>query len=209
MVKSVSYDQSEIINNILALHAPEHKIDCDMTFSKGGFYAGTGVPMPQYRFDIKPQVDGVLFSDCRNLPLSSGTLQCVMFDPPFLATTGKSLTVDNGSNIITKRFGVYPNEQELHQFYIDAMREAYRVLRDGGILIFKCQDKVSSNKQYMSHVFIMNEAIKLGFYPKDFFILLAKNRLVADWQAKNQRNARTYHCYFWVFEKSGKKVQYI
>lgn len=33
----------------------------------------------------------------------------------------------------------------------------------------------------MSHVFIMNEAIKIGFYPKDLFILLAKNRLTADW----------------------------
>ena len=56
----------------------------------------------------------------------------------------------------------------------------------------------------MSHVFIMNEAVKLGFYPKDLFILLAKNRLVADWQVKNQKNARKFHSYFWVFEKAIK-----
>ena len=57
--------------------------------------------------------------------------------------------------------------------------------------------------------FVMNEAIKVSFYPKDLFILLAKNRIVADWQVKNQKNARKYHSYFWVFEKSDKKIEYI
>ena len=61
----------------------------------------------------------------------------------------------------------------------------------------------------MRDVFIANEAINIGFYPKDLFILLAKNRLVADWQAKNQKNARKYHSYFWVFEKSNKRIEYI
>ena len=133
----------------------------------------------------------------------------MMFDPPFLATTGKSLRVDDSSNKINKRFGVYPSEKELHQFYIDSMEEAYRILKDDGILIFKCQDKVSSGKQYMSHVFIMDEAVKIGFYPKDLFILLAKNRLVADWQLKNQKNARKFHSYFWVFQKCSKKIEYV
>jgi hypothetical protein len=118
-----------------------------------------------------------------------------------LATTGKSLKIDNDSNKINKRFGVYPSEAELNQFYVDSIKEAYRVLKTNGVLIFKCQDKVSSGKQYMSHCFIYNEAIKQGFYAKDLFILLAKNRLVADWQAKNQKHARKYHSYFWVFVK--------
>ena len=48
-----------------------------------------------------------------------------------------------------------------------------------------------------------------GFYPKDLFILLAKNRLVADWQVKNQKNARKFHSYFWVFEKSNKVIEYV
>jgi len=61
----------------------------------------------------------------------------------------------------------------------------------------------------MSHVFIINEANKIGFYCKDLFILLAKNRLVADWQLKNQKNARKFHCYFLVFVKNKKKVKYV
>lgn len=132
-----------------------------------------------------------------------------MFDPPFLATTGKSLRSDDASNKINKRFGVFPSETELHQFYVDVLKETHRILKDKGILIFKCRDKVSSGKQYMSHCFIWQEAIKTGYYPKDLFILLAKNRLVADWQVRNQKNARKFHSYFWVFEKSNKVIRYV
>jgi hypothetical protein len=209
MVKSISYDQTEIINGILDLHVPGRHIDCDSTYSKGNFYNNTGIPHPEYKFDILPQVEGVQYGDSRSLPLEDASINCMMFDPPFLATTGKSLKEDNDSNKINKRFGVYPSEKELHQFYIDSMKEAHRVLKNDGILIFKCQDKVSSGKQYMSHVFIMNEAIKIGFYPKDLFVLLAKNRIVADWQVKNQKNARKFHSYFWVFQKCNKVIEYI
>lgn len=209
MIKSISYDQTEIINWILDLHVPKHCIDCDPTYSKGNFYNNTGIQQPKYKFDILPQVEGVEYGDSRNLPLDDASIGCMMFDPPFLATTGKSLEADDGSNKINKRFGVYPSEKELHQFYIDSLKEAYRVLEDNGILIFKCQDKVSSGKQYISHCFIMNEAVKLGFYPKDLFILLTKNRIVADWQLKNQKNARKFHSYFWVFQKCDKIIQYI
>lgn len=209
MIKSISYDQSEIIKSILELHVKNHKIDCDSTYSVGNFYKNTGIDEPIYKFDINPQVTGVKFGDSRNLPLDDCCIECLMFDPPFLATTGKSLRDNKDNNIINKRFGVYPSEKELHQFYIDSLKESRRVLKDKGILIFKCQDKVSSGKQYMSHVFVMNEAVKAGFYPKDLFILLAKNRLVADWQAKNQKNARKFHSYFWVFEKNKKIIDYI
>lgn len=210
-IKSVSYDQAEIIKNILHLHVPGKKIDIDPTYSKGNFYKNTGIDEPLYKFDINPE-DGVMYGDCRKIPLPDESVCCEMFDPPFLAATGKSLK-DNSSNIysnkITKRFGTYSNEKELHQFYIDSLKESYRILKNKGILIFKCQDKVSSGKQYLSHVFIINEAVKLGFYPKDLFVLLSKNRIIADWQIKNQKNARKYHCYFLVFEKNGKTIEYI
>lgn len=209
MIKSISYDQSEIIKGILALHVPGHKIDCDPTYSKGNFYNRTGIDPPALRFDIEPQTPDVQYGDSRSLPIDSETIDCMMFDPPFLATKGKSLNIDDGSNKINKRFGVYPDEKQLHQFYIDSLREAHRVLKSNGILIFKCQDKISSGKQYMSHVFVMNEAVMAGFYPRDLFILLAKNRLVADWQAKNQKNARKFHSYFWVFQKCDKRIEYV
>ena len=143
------------------------------------------------------------------MPLEDNSINSIMFDPPFLATTGKSLTENKNNNLINKRFGVYNNEIELHQMYKDSLKEFYRILNKNGILIFKCQDKVSSGKQYLSHVFIINEAVKLGFYPKDIFILIAKTRLVADWQLKNQKHSRKFHSYFLVFEKNNKEIKYI
>lgn len=179
----------------------------DATYSKGVFYKN--IKEPIHKFDICPQLPEVKKGDCRNLPLCDNSLSTIMFDPPFLATKGKSLKEDNENNIINKRFGVYPTEKELHKFYIDSLKEFYRLLKKDGILIFKCQDKISSGKQYISHNFIINEAEKLGFYTKDIFILLAKSRIVADWQLKNQKNARKFHSYFLVFEKCNKKIQYI
>ena len=207
LIKNVSYDQAEIIRNILRLHVPDRKIDCDPTYSIGAFYRGTEIEPPEMRFDIRPQAEGVIEADARRLPLENNSITCMMFDPPFLATTGKSLTEGNG-NRINRRFGVFPNEQSLHCFYRDTLREAHRVLKQGGILIFKCQDKTSSGKQFFSHVFIMNEAVEAGFYPLDLFILLTKGRLVADWQAINQRHARKYNSFFWVFQKSEKRIDY-
>ena len=209
IAKSISYDQDEIIKWIIKLHIKSGKIDCDPTYSKGNFYKNTGIDKPEYIFDINPQTDDTVRADARHLPLKDSSINSIMFDPPFLATTGSSIISDNNNNYINKRFGVFPSEKELHMFYIDAMKEFYRVLNQNGILIFKCQDKISSSKQYLSHVFIINEAVKIGFYPKDLFILLAKNRLVADWQIKNQKNARKYHSYFIVFEKSNKNISYV
>ena len=137
LIKSISYSQSEIIKWILHLHSPNGKIDCDPTYSIGNFYKKTGIEEPLYKFDINPQVEGVKYGDSRNLPIEENSLDCIMFDPPFLATTGKSLTENTEGNKINKRFGVYPSETDLHKFYTDSMKEAYRILKDGGILIFK------------------------------------------------------------------------
>ena len=207
LIRSISYDQTEILQNILRLHVPTGVIDCDPTYSKGQFYKDGVIKQPRLRFDLYPTGPGIEKADCRHLPTPDSSLNCMILDPPFLATKGQSLSGKIG-NIINRRFGVYPDEKALHQFYIDSLKEAYRVLKPHGILIFKCQDKVSSGTQYLSHVFIANEAVKIGFYARDFFVLLARSRLTADWQARNQKSARKYHCYFYVFEKDGKKVRY-
>ena len=200
LVKSISYNQHEIIADIIRLYCP-HGIDVDATYSTGKMYKG--IKEPKHKFDLKPQVEGCSKGDSRKLPLKNKSVKSIMFDPPFLATTGQSLRKMNDSNKLNKRFGVYASEQELRDMYCDSLKEFYRILVNNGILIFKCQDKVSSGKQYWNHCWIYQEAIRSGYVVEDLFILLAKNRLVADWQARNQKHARKFHCYFWVFRKKG------
>lgn len=206
-VKSVYDNQTELINAILHLHCSSD-IELDPTYSKGLFYKD-GIKEPKYKFDIEPLFKDVIRANSKNLPLPDNSLETIIFDPPFLATKGKSLETKNSdNNKMVNRFGCYSTEKELFKYYQKSLIEFLRILKYNGILIFKCQDKVSSGKQYFSHTFIMNYAEEIGFYIKDLFILLAKNRLVAEWQRKNQKHARKYHSYFLVLQKSNKKIQY-
>lgn len=204
VIKSIGYNQQEIINNIINLYCPTG-IDADVCYSKGVFYKNGVVKEPKLKFDVIPQTEDTIKSDCRELPLDSESINCIMFDPPFLATKGKSLIESKDNNLINKRFGVYPTEDALWEFYCASLREFKRVLKENGILIFKCQDKVSSGKQIIIHNKIINEAEKLGFYCEDLFVLLAKSRLVADWQLRNQKHSRKFHSYFLIFRKLKNK----
>ena len=204
MIKSISYDQTEILSNIISLYVPSGQIELDPCYSKGVFYKDGIVPEPKIKMDISPQLTDVKQCDCRNLPFDDGSISSIIFDPPFLATTGASLYKDDNNNIINKRFGVYESEAALHSMFYDSLKEFYRVLVNDGILIVKCQDKISSGKSYMSHVYIANMAEEVGYYIEDLFILLAKSRIVADWQLKNQQHARKFHSYFWVMRKIGR-----
>ena len=209
LIKSINYDEQELISDILVLHNNNNDLDCDLTYSKGNFYNKGIVKPPKYKFDLYPQTKDTIQAESQQLPIKNNTLNSIMFDPIFLSTSGPSLKIDNKSNHINKRFPPFRTEKLLFQYYIDTLHECYRILKDDGILIFKIQDKVSSSIQYFSHVFIINEATKAGFYCKDLFILLAKNRIVADWQLQNQKNARKFHSYFVVFKKCNKVVKYI
>lgn len=209
VIKSTSYENAEIIKSILKLHVPDGEIDCDPTYSKGAFYNNTGIKPPALKFDVAPQAEDCLQADCRNLPLKNESLNSIIFDPPFVIGSGQSLLKNvAGQNIISKRFSFFHSPKELYKFYSDSLNEFYKKLKTGGVLIVKCQDTVSSSVQYMSHVYIHNIAIKCGFYPKDLFILNAKHRVLSS-KHRNQRHARKYHSYFWVFEKGNVKLKKI
>lgn len=201
LIKSVGYDQQKILNDILRLYIPNGKFDLDTCYSKGIFYKDNVVPQPVIKMDISPQCDDVIQCDCRNTGLDDLSVDSIIFDPPFLATTGASLITPDSSNRINKRFGVYPDENSLWSMYQDSLNEFYRILKHKGVLVFKCQDKVSSGKQYIMHNKIINAAEDCGFVCEDIFILIARSRLVAEWQARSQKHARKFHSYFLVFKK--------
>lgn len=200
-VRSVSFNETEIINNILRLHVPGQQIDLDPTFSIGNFYKGLRVK-PKFKFDINPQIEGVLQSDCRQLPFGAEEINSIMFDPPFLCGIPTS---EETMGIMKKRFSTFKNIPELWKFYSEALQEFYRVLAPNGVLIFKCQDTIDSSKQYLSHVYIINEAERIGFYCKDLFVYCVRNRII---DKPEQQHARKFHSYYLVFKKVKIKIDH-
>lgn len=202
VVRTTGNNQYEIIKDIIRLHCPAG-IEADITYSKGNFYKN-GVRAPKCKMDIQPIGSGIIKADSRQLPLLGNCINTLMYDPPFVGGSRK----DGKPGIIKTRFGYFKNILELWAYYNQTLKECYRVLKQNGVLIFKCQDTVESSKQYFTHIQVMNYAVNIGFYPKDLFILLAKNRLMSD-NMKNQQHARKFHCYFWVFKKENCRVKYV
>jgi hypothetical protein len=200
MISSISYNQQEIINNILELHVPSKQIDADFTYSKGVFYKNGIVPQPKFKFDLFPQTSDTVQSSSEKIPVKSDSFNCVVFDPLFVAGIGPSK-----SSIITNRFCGMKTMYDVWAYYDKSIKELYRVLKQDGVLIFKCMDTCSTGLNWFSHNKVMNLAVEAGFYPKDLFILLAKSRL-SNW--KTQKHGRKFHSYFWVFEKRESKVNY-
>jgi len=202
---SISYDQHEIIKDILDLYVPEGVFDLDPTYSKGQFYNHDDLLQPKMKFDLIVQRDGVQEGDCRNLPLESSSVNSIMFDPPFVINGINKEVTDykHGSCIIGKRFSGFRSPTEMLEFYRDSLKEFYRILAPNGVLVFKCQDTVSSSNNYMSHIYVERMANKFGFYCKDLFVLLAKHRMCG--RMVTQQHARKYHSYFYVFIKDDKK----
>lgn len=199
-------NNSAVFKKILELHVSQGSTVADVTFGKGIFWKE--VPRNHYKLlatDIKTGVD------CRNLPYDQDSIDCVVLDPPYmeglfrrkrwhLAGSGSHSafreTYSNGMETVD---GPKYHDAVL-DLYFKACKEAARVLKRGGILIVKCQDEVSANRQRLTHVEIINKLSEIGFYCKDLFVVVRTNKPVVSRLLK-QVHARKNHSYFLVFVK--------
>ena len=206
-------ENSHVFRKILSLHVRVGSTVADVTYGKGLFWKE--VPEGLYNLlpsDIKTGVD------CTNLPYESSSIDCIVLDPPYMeglfrreeghmAGSGSfSAFRDFYSNGKATEFkdGQPKYHEAVLDLYFRAGREAWRVLRNNGILIVKCQDEVSANRQRLTHVEIINEYESYGFYTKDLFIVVRANRPAVSRIVK-QQHARKNHSYFLVFVKQEKK----
>lgn len=139
IIKSIGYDQHDMIKDILNLHNNGLPFELDTTFSIGNFYQKNGkaiIEEPLYKFDMYPQIDGVQKLTFP-LPFCDNSIQSIMFDPPFVISKGDSLNNGNSrSNIISKRFSSYESPLDLFISYDTNLKEYYRILKNDGILVF-------------------------------------------------------------------------
>ncbi len=196
MIKSISYDQNEILQSIISLHSPEG-FDCDPTYGNGRFYAE--IPQPKHKFDIDPQLPEVIQADSQCLPLEPKSINSIIIDPPFLTYVKQGRSHNNGSSIMASRFGGYYTYDDLIEHYQGTISEAHRILSKKGIMTFKCQDIIHNHRIHSTHTNVIHMAELEGFRLLDMFILAAKHRMPT--RKGKQRHARIYHSYFLVFKK--------
>ena len=200
MIRSVYYDQTDILKSIMELCGID-RFCADVTYGNGKFYSD--IPEPIFKFDISPQVEGVIECSSTDLSLSDGQIKSLVFDPPFL-TYVRAAREGNGNMVMAKRFGGYWRYDELENHYRESLIEARRVLDKKGIMVFKCQDIIHNHKMHCTHLNVMEWAKGL-FRLKDLFILPAKSRMPIPQQEgtkkKVQKHARIFHSYFMVLEK--------
>ena len=221
VIKSVGYDQHEILYNIMQLHNGGEPFECDMTYSIGNFYgeyvmedgSKVEIPNPKYKFDVYPQGDDVVqITPDGQLPLPDKSIGSIVIDLPFVISCGPSMDTpdydENGNkaknNIISRRFASYYPVAELLKSYKHWIEEAYRVLKDDGIMVFKTQGTVTGSKFLVTPYYSRMISESIGFDSHDEFILIAKNRLVSG-KVNKQQHARSFHSFFLVFKKSHKK----
>ena len=204
LVVSAHVDGNEnVFPKILDLYVKPGSIVADVTYGKGVFWRN--VPAGRYELRATDIQDGV---DCRNLPYEAGSVDCVALDPPYMHSPGgtahrgqkpfESYYRNNGAGGQTAR----KYHEAVLDLYLEAGKEAHRVLRDRGVFIVKCQDEVCANRQRFTHVELILAYEELGFVAEDLFVVARSNRPGVS-RTVRQVHARKNHSYFLVFWKRG------
>ena len=198
----------EIFPHVISLYvAPGSKV-ADMTYGKGVFWRK--IPKGQFVLLATDLTTGI---DCRKLHYEDGSLDAVVFDPPYMHTPGGTAHV-NHQNFE----GYYQNnktgngtDKKYHEavldLYFQTGKEASRILRGEGIFIVKCQDEVCANRQRLTHVEIINEYAGCGFICEDLFVVVRTGKPGVS-RVITQAHARKNHSYFLVFRKSNTKARW-
>lgn len=189
----------EIFPHILKLYVADGAKVADVTYGKGVFWKQVDVS----KFDFHP-TDILTGTDCRNLPYSDNSIDCLVLDPPYMHTPGGTAHSRHQNFEQYYQNNAASSNKKYHEavldLYFEAAKEAARVLKHKGILIIKCQDEVCANKQRLTHVEIINEVVKYGFLVEDLFVITRNNKPGVS-RIKKQNHARKNHSYFLVFRR--------
>lgn len=193
-----------VFPDILSLYVAPGSAIADVTYGRGVFWRR----VPEGVFRVLPS-DIATGTDCRQLPYGDGVIDCVVFDPPYMHTPGGTAHVNHqnyeGYYQNNRANSVKKYHEAVLDLYFTAAQEAWRVLRQGGIYIVKCQDEVCANIQRFTHIEIINELTSYGFIAEDLFVVVRKGKPGVS-RMLRQAHARKNHSYFLVFLKpEGKK----
>ena len=190
----MSENQDEILYNILRLYVKKSSFDCDFTYSVGNFYVR--LEKPTLKFDINPQMEDVRPLN-EALDILPNSLHSVVVDLPFIVNVNSN---ERFKSKIAKRFDYFRSEEELYEANDRMIELAYSKLKISGFLIMKTMDVCGPSKQLWINNYVQNKAAECGFILEDIFILISQTKYLFT-SGLEQRHARKYHSYFFVFRK--------
>ena len=188
-IKTISYDQSEILAWIMKLYNNSESFDCDLTASKCIFWKS--LPQPLHLYDKYPQLEHVKPRSEADA-LNDESFNSIVYDLPFIVSSG-------AIGMIRQRFTHFESIEELFNVNDEMLIRAYRLLRNKGLLVIKTMDCAYGNRQIWVSDYVIRKAEDIGLELIDKFILLSDLRLFP--RTHQQRVARKYHSYFLVFKK--------
>ena len=193
---------ADLVKAVVSLYGNNNPKIADLTYGKGAFWRKT----PHLRvFGSDLITCPKRPHDFTALPYRDSTFDIAVLDPPYIHSPGRHMTDERYQNRATTKGMLWADLRR--ELFIPGMREAMRIVSpQGGMVWVKCMDQVQSGMQRWCHAELLTDAMAMGFYARDLFVLIPQSTTTSNrWNV--QHHARKRHSYLWIFQRPTRKQQ--
>ena len=153
---------SDLIAAVAELWFKPDDLVVDVTWGKGAFWRKYQ-PDNFVAHDLDPDKgDGV---DFRSLPEAEGSVDVVVFDPPYVSQGGRTTSTIPGMQGAYGMFNAPGSPEGVDQLIEEGLHEIARVLKlSTGRCLVKTSDYISSGKYHPGHLRMLNNALFGGYF---------------------------------------------
>jgi SAM-dependent methyltransferase len=162
----------------------------DATVNAGRFWVGLAWDV--IGIDIDPKCKPDVVADNRQMPFKDTCFDVIVYDPPHIPNQGRDKSKD-----FNTRFGLVlkspaTNGYNFTHLYPPFVAEAYRVLKNEGLLLCKIADYVHGHRFQWAHIELIKAAVAVGFTACDCIVKVRKGP-ITDPRWKKAHHARRQH----------------
>lgn len=187
----VEGNNAALLRAVADLYLPPSCSIADLTYGKGVFWkqcpelqvVGSDlvtVPERPYDFTATPYADK--------------SFDVVVLDPPYAHGATTHITEQQYQLKSLKGASM----REILELYRLGLVEACRLATQR--VLVKTKDTIEHGKQVWSHIHIHQQALELGLYPRDLFVLKTQPPCEQRWNGLVQKHSRKNLSYLWVFD---------